>query len=92
MQLRRRSAGTHGKDVHLARAVRGRVCALLPEVHDAAEQLTGSLERGHADRDRPQTADLMLGRDRASFPGMAFARATIIEEAEALAFGILEQE
>ena len=43
-------------------------------------------------RDRAEAADLVLGRHRASVPGMGLARAAVVDEREALAFGILEIE
>ena len=90
MQLRRRSAVAHREDMHLALAIGRRVRALLAHVDDLGQQLACRREIAHADGDRPEPADLMCDRNGATLPRMRLANAAIIDETEALSFGILE--
>jgi hypothetical protein len=50
----------------------------------------GPIESGNTDRDRTQTANLMLGRDGALFPWVDASGPTIINETKTLALGIFK--
>ena len=54
--------------------------------------LGGGLQPRHAHGDRAEAADLVLRWHGAAVPRVSLARAAVIHEAEALAFGILEIE
>jgi hypothetical protein len=90
MQLRGRTARAHLVDVHRAAVVAE--LAGVTHLHHAGEHRVGGRKIRHADRDRPETPDLVLRRDGAALPRVRVARAAIVHEGEALAFRVLEIE
>ena len=49
-----------------------------------------AIELGNADRDRAETANLMLGGHRTLIPGTCLANSAVIDKAEALTLWIIE--
>ena len=93
VQLRARAAFAHLVDVHgVLRVVGMRIGAHLAHAHQRGQHGVGRLEVRHAQRDRSEPAHLMRRRHRALLPGISFARAAVVDQAEALAFRILEIE
>ena len=75
-----------------AGAIGRAVFAHRAHVHDLGEDGVGRLQVGDAQRDRAEAADLMLGRHRTLLPRMGLAGAAVVDEREALAFRILEED
>ncbi|MCC2653219.1 MAG: hypothetical protein K0Q60_3385 [Microvirga sp.] len=63
-----------------------------PHIHGLGQDAGRALQLRHADPDRPQAPNLVLGRHGAALPRMGLALPVIIDEAQALAFEILEVE
>jgi hypothetical protein len=57
-----------------------RVVARLRHAHQPGQDLLGGPELGHADDDRPEAADLMLGRHRAAVPWVRAAGTAVVDE------------
>ena len=93
VQLGGRAALAHLIDVHaVAVRFRMRIVAHLLHVHDLREHQIGRPQLRHRHGDRPEPADLMLGRHRALVPRMRLALAAVIDQRQALAFRVLEIE
>ena len=88
------TAASHGEHVHVVGGIFGmRIVARRLHVQDAREQDVGRLEHRHAHRNRAEAADLMLRRNRTLLPhGRRIAGAAVVNQREALPFGILEVE
>ena len=86
VQLGRRAALAHLEDMSSAVPANG------AHLHHLRQHRLGRDERRHRQLDRPEAADLALGRDGALVPGMGLARAAVVGQAQALAFRVLEVE
>jgi hypothetical protein len=94
MQLGHGAARTHLVDMGADFSVAGRGVVPDPShAHNLREHEVCIVQVGHADRDRAEATDLVLGRHGAALPWMGLlALPAVIDEAEALALEILEVE
>ena len=91
VQLRSGSARTHFINVN-CRARPRAILSDCPHAENIFKNALGAIEPGNADRDRTQAANLMLGRDGASFPWVDASCPTIINETKTLPFEIFKIE
>ena len=92
LQFRRRSALAHLVDTH-RRGIAATEVTHFPHVQHRGQHPIRRPEVGNAERNRPQAANLMLGRDGAFRPGMRrCVRIRFRAEAQALALPVFEIE
>src|SRR4051794_39579110 len=73
-------------------AARDRLLATAAQAQQVEQHEARALQRGHAELDRPEPADLVLGRNEAALPGVTLAHPAVVDQRETLSLWILEVE
>ena len=93
VQLRAGAAVAHLVDVHgILGAFGMRIGAHPAHAHQRGQHRVGRLEVRHAQGDRPEATHLMRRRQWALLPGERLAGTAVVDQAETLAFRVLEIE